>query len=266
MFPVGARVLRVIIPDTHGAKIDARASRAFLDDLKYIDPQEIVGLGDHTDADGIFSLHAPNSLRDRAYNYADDIAAANRFWDEVQKRAKRAAVHVLEGNHDSHVERWAVRALGDTRFATEFTMRFAPHIECRFKERGFHFYRMHDRHMGIAVPGTIKLGKCFFTHGSRAGKYATSAMLDDFGACVVHGHTHRAQAFMRRTVHAGEIGAWCPGTLSELQPTYLHTAVSTWTHGYALQAVAKSGRFVHINVPIAAGESLLRPLVKLMRP
>ena len=39
-----------------------------------------------------------------------------------------------------------------------------------------------------------------------------------------------------------------------------HTAPSSWSHGSGLQFVAQSGNFMHLNVPIAKGISLLGSL------
>jgi hypothetical protein len=51
--------------------------------------------------------------------------------------------------------------------------------------------------------------------------------------------------------------AWCPGTLAKLQPLYMHTSPTSWSHGYGLQFVSSSGVFMHLNVPIHKGKSLL---------
>jgi hypothetical protein len=53
------------------------------------------------------------------------------------------------------------------------------------------------------------------------------------------------------------IGAWCPGTLAKLQPLYRHTAPTSWSHGYAVQFINERGNFLHINVPIIQGRSIL---------
>ena len=42
------------------------------------------------------------------------------------------------------------------------------------------------------------------------------------------------------------------------RPLYKHTEPTSWSHGYAVQFVSpKSGRFLHVNVPIHKGESML---------
>jgi predicted phosphodiesterase len=254
-------LLRVIVPDSHGSYIDTRARDSFLSDLKWLNPREIVMLGDHVDVSGVFSSHPRNYVEELRYSYEDDIAAAAKFLDAIQRNAPSAAIHYMEGNHEQHAERWCARMFTHAKDARAVASGLDPASKLELKRRGIAYYRSDTRYMGIAVPGTIKLGKCLFTHGSCAGKHATSAHLDRFGTNVVHGHTHRAQSVVRRTVHAGEIGAHCPGTLAELQPLYLHTGLSDWSHGYAVQFVERNGTFLHINVPIVKGASMLRPLI-----
>lgn len=255
-------MIRVIVPDSHGSYIDVDASRAFLDDLKMLDPQEIVMLGDHVDVGGLFSSHPNNYVTDMDYSYEDDCAAANDFLDAIQARAPRARIDYLEGNHEAHCERWIARTYKSPKDAKVALEDMAPWLKLRLKARGIRYHRCADFHDGLAVPGVIKRGKCYFTHGFKASKFATAAHLDAIGGCVVHGHTHRAQSHLRRNVQSGEIGAWCPGTLARLQPTYMHTSVTDWTHGYAIQAVDKDGSFMTILVPIVRGKSKMKLLLK----
>jgi UDP-2,3-diacylglucosamine pyrophosphatase LpxH len=255
-------MLRVVVPDSHGSMIDPRAKGAFLRDLKRLDPEELVFLGDHVDAGGLFSKHAPKSRNDLEYSYLEDIAAANEFLDEIQVAAPNVkSTHYLLGNHEWHVERWAVECIANKKDAELVVDALSPVKLLRLKDRGFRVYEHLEKYMGLAIPNTIKLGRCYFTHGIKASKHATAAHVEAFGACVVHGHTHRAQEHRTKTITSESISGWCPGTLALLQPTYLHTAPSAWTHGYGLQFVnKKSGRFLHINVPIVGGESRLLPL------
>jgi UDP-2,3-diacylglucosamine pyrophosphatase LpxH len=259
-------LIRVIIPDSHGSEIDTAAAGAFLSDLKRLDPDEIVALGDHSDCSGWLSKHKRVAREDMEYSYAADIAATNEFWDAVEAAAPRSRVHVLEGNHDYHVERWAVQTLENKADAELVLGALAPSTLLRYRQRGWKFYRMFDKHDGLSIPGTIRLGECYFTHGISASKYATARHVETFGANVVHGHTHRAQEHRTKTIRSEAIGGWCPGTLAKLQPTYLHTSPSSWSHGYGAQFFSKrSGRFIHINVPIVNGVSLLGPLLDRMK-
>jgi hypothetical protein len=249
--------VRVIVPDLHGAHQDPTAVRAFLSDLRSLDPREIVYLGDLLDCGGTFSTHQRNYTSEATEAYVDDGRAANRFLDSVLQRAPRAVHYAIEGNHEAHVERWASREFASARDAELVVERLGPEAMLSLRDRGIRYFTRSKHYMGLSIPGAIRLGKCFFVHGVSHSKHAASVHLERFGASVVFGHVHRSLAVVERTVTSDGYGAWSPGTLAKLQPLYKHTTPTSWTHGYAAQFVAKSGRFLHVNVPIVRGESLL---------
>ncbi len=252
--------VRVAVPDSHGEHVDIPARDAFLADLKALDPQEVVLLGDHLDCGGTFNTHQKTYTHEMTESYEDDVKATNRFLDLMQKRAPRARFYYLEGNHEVHVERFAARTFLSHKDAVGFLNVYGPQAALKLKQRGISYFLRSEQYMGLAIPGTIRLGKCFFVHGIAASKNATATHLARFGANVVHGHTHRAQSCNERTVTSAGFGAWCPGTLAKLQPLYAHTSPTSWTHGYHVQFVAPSGVFLPINVPIHKGKSLLHAL------
>jgi predicted phosphodiesterase len=242
---------RIIIPDSHGAHIDWPAAEAFLADAKAVDPDEIVLLGDHLDAGGTFNSHQRTYTNEFTESYEEDCIQANLFLDRLQAACPKAKeIHYLEGNHEQHVERWAARNFQSHRDADMFLERMGPAAALRLKDRGIHYYRRSVFYQGLAIPGCIQLGKCFFVHGISHAKHADAVHLQRFGASVVFGHIHRSMGRIERTVTSGGHGAWCPGTLAKLQPLYKHTAPSDWSHGYAVQEVLASGQFHHTNVPI----------------
>jgi predicted phosphodiesterase len=243
---------RVIIPDSHGNHIDLRAEAVFLDDLKALDPDEIVMIGDHLDCGGTFNGHQLNYTTEMEESYEDDVNACNSFIDAIQKRAPRARIHYIEGNHEAHVARWAARNSRNKRDADFFADRLGPVKALGLKDRGITYYKTEETYQGLTVPGTIKLGKCFFTHGISHSKAADAVHLKRFGASVVFGHVHRSMSVVERTVTSEGHGAWCPGTLAKLQPLYRHTSPTDWTHGYGVQFFNPSGLFTHLNVPIFA--------------
>ena len=100
---------RIIMPDSHGCYADAPAMKAFMRDVKLLDPDEVVMLGDHVDCNGFLSTHGlPGALADCDYTYEEDIRAANKHLDALQRCAPRARIHYIEGNHEHRVERWAI--------------------------------------------------------------------------------------------------------------------------------------------------------------
>ena len=252
----------VYAPDSHGQHIDIPAAKAFLKDVKSLSPNGIVGLGDQTDCGGIFSTHQRSFTNEMTESYEDDVAATNKFLDGWSAAAPDAWLKILEGNHEQHVERWASRTFPSHKDAVGMLERYGIEKVLDLKERGIQYYKRSEFYQGISIPGTIKIGKCFVVHGICANKYATAAHLARFGDNVVHGHTHRAQSFLGRTVSKDCIGAWCPGTLAKQQPLYMHTNPTDWTHGYGVQFIQPSGAFMHINVPIYKGVSMLHSVAK----
>lgn len=262
-------MIRLIVPDSHGDKIDKRAKAAFLQDVAFLKPREVVFLGDHVDAGSLFDGHQPNARDDIESSYEEDVTAANDFLTEIQERCSpRCQYWYIEGNHEHHIERWAVRNVPRKRDVDDFIRHFAPHHRLQLKERGMQFIGRFQRHSGLSAYNTLRLGKCLFTHGYSASKHATAAHLVRAGMNIVHGHTHRAQSYVMRSVAGGMMAAFCPGTLSILQPTYAHTSsgVTDWSHGYAIQFVAKTGTFLHVNVPITRHGSMLKSATALLKP
>lgn len=249
--------VRVIIPDSHGEHIDRRAALACIADVKRLAPDEVVLLGDHLDCGGVFSTHQRSFTNEMTESYEDDIAGANWFFDKLQKAAPGASWHYLEGNHEQHIERWASRTFPSHKDAVGMLERYGVEKVLKLKDRGVRYYKRSTQYMGISIQGAIRLGRCFFVHGICANKYATAVHLSKFGDNVVHGHTHRTQSFLGRTVTKSCIGAWCPGTLAKQQPLYMHTNPTDWTHGYGVQFIQPSGTFMHVNVPILSGTSFL---------
>jgi predicted phosphodiesterase len=255
---------RVIIPDTHGSAIDTAAAAAFLADLKGLDPEEIVMLGDHVDCGGFLAQHHTlGYVAQTEYSYCDDLAATNQLLDLIQDAAPRARIHYIEGNHERRVETWCVtQTLRHQKDCEMLRKAFAPEYQLHLAERGITYYRQATSYMGLRIPGAIQLGKCFFWHGVSTAKHAASVNLHQFSGNVVYGHTHREDSSSRRPVNIGDIRAWNPGCLCQLQPLWCHTRPTDWNHGYGVQSVLPSGEFLHINVPIIEGRSLLMPIWK----
>lgn len=259
--------VRAIIPDTHGCFVDPTALGAMLSDLQLLAPKEIVLLGDHLDCGGFLAQHHTlGYVAEADYTFEDDVDAANDMLDKVQSICPNADMHYLEGNHEQRIEKWCVtQALRNKQDAAKLLGVFGTETQLHLKQRKIAFYKQGQFYHGCRIPSTIKLGKCYFTHGSRVGRNATQAMLGDYAACVVFGHVHKIQSASSRTVEGGEIGAWTPGCLCRLQPLWRHTSITDWSHGYGVQLVRPDGDFLHITVPIIEGKSYLLNLTSMIK-
>lgn len=254
--------IRVIIADNHGSVMDAPACAAVVADLKHLRPHEIVHLGDGVDCGGFLAQHhVMGFVAETEYSYTDDIANANRFLDDVQNAAGAAEFDYIEGNHERRVETWCVtQTLRHQKDCETLRKALAPEYMLQLKKRGIRYIRQSE-HYGCRTPGTIRKGKCFFWHGSSTAKHAATVNLGQIGGNVVFGHTHRQQGESAAPVAQGEIGAWNPGCLCRQQPLWQHTRPTNWTTGYAVQIISRAGHFLHINIRIVDGVSLLRPLL-----
>ena len=258
---------RVVIPDVHGCKANAGAVSAFLSDLEQVNPTQIVLLGDLLDCGGFLALHHTMSYgEETTYTYEDDISASMQFLDEVQKRAPRAEIHYIEGNHERRIETWCTTkalSMGSPKPELEcekLRELYAPEVVLDLDRRKINHYRNGKYYHGLPIPCTIKLGRMHFTHGISTAQNCAAVHVSKFNGNVCYGHSHRADSAIIRTVSQGVIGAWNPGTLSELQPLWRHTSPTNWSHGWGLQLIANNEDFMHINVPIYDGRSLLQNL------
>lgn len=254
--------VRVIASDTHGAHIDTDAAAAFLADLEELKPAEIVLLGDHLDCGGwLAQHHVLGFVPETAVTFEDDVAQANNFLDEIQKRTT-ARTWYLEGNHEHRIVKQIIKmSMGSTR-DTEFMLRlWGCKTVLGLGQRKIEFVRRDELQEGLRIRGAIKLGKCCFTHGTNTGQAATRKTLQQFKTNVCHGHTHRLESATTQSHEEQTLGAWCFGCLCKMQPLYYDTRVTDWSHGYGIQFVEPSGDFTTWVVPIIDGKSRLRMLL-----
>jgi predicted phosphodiesterase len=253
----------VVFPDVHGSSADPQAVAAFLGDVKALQPDMVVGLGDLVDCGGFLAQHhVLGFVAETAYTYEDDLKAAGAFLDAVRDAAPNAELRAIEGNHDARPERWAVTAALRQKVTAEWLrQRVAPDEVLCFKDRGIQYYRRAVTYDNAPVQGMFRIGKLGFAHGLLNGNSDPGSVLNRFGHSMVYGHTHQ-MASKVRPWNGSAIGAWNIGTLAKLQPLYAHSSPTLWTHGYGVFVFSKTGNFQAIPVTIVNGVSLL-PELKL---
>jgi len=77
------------------------------------------------------------------------------------------------------------------------------------------------------------------------------------GKVFVAGNTHVEDTATTVLPGVGLVKAFNPGCLCQRQPLWRHSNPTGWSHGYAVQFVSKSDEFLHINIPIWSGRSLV---------
>ena len=260
--------VRLLVPDLHGSSMDPEVVPVMLNDLDRIEVDEIVLGGDILECGGFLAQHFTlGFVAQTEYTYENDIAATNQFLDTLlEKCPKVQAVHYLEGNHEQRVEKWAVtQALRNGRDAQFLLDQIGPRKVLDLERRGVKYYSQAECYDGVSIPGTVRLGQCYFTHGISACKHAAALHAERLGGNVVYFHKHKLDAWETHTVSAGQIGAWCPGCLCLKQRMWHHTRPSTWTSGYGLQIVSRSGLFQPLNIRIIDGQSMLAQFTRSVK-
>ena len=104
--------VRMFLPDTHGHSVDPPALKAFLTDLEYLNPREIIMMGDHLDCGGFLAQHHTlGFIAETENTFESDVMAANELLDAVQGLCPKADIKYLEGNHEERIEKWIVNAV-----------------------------------------------------------------------------------------------------------------------------------------------------------
>jgi len=258
---------RVSFGDVHGMLMDRRAVRALLDDLKQIDPDEIVILGDLLECGGFLAQHQPiGFVANCDYSYQEDVKAANWVLDQVQKAAPRAAIHYIEGNHEDRVERWIIDEVsGKKRDAAFLLSVIGPKTLLYLEERGIRFYGRHGIHGKGLQRGWIELDKMHFTHSLTYSKNAARDAALLTAGDVTYGCTHRRDAATVVFAAVGQVMAYNPGCLSSMVPIYMHSHPSGWSQGYQIEYVGAKGNSQVVQVPICGGRSALSVLTDSMK-
>lgn len=257
--------VRVAFGDTHGSSIDKAAWAAFIADIQILNPREVVHLGDIVECGGwLAAHHTTNYVAQTDYTYADDIIAANVMTDQLQSACPKADIHYIEGNHDARIATWCITMAQKKRADVNFLIdKLGPRSLLNIDSRGIKWWSRGDVHKGSVVGGTLKLGKCFFTHPQSSSKHHAATTAAKFGHNVVYGHTHRADFYPGGDIEGREWAAWSPGCLCKLRKYWHHTEPFKHNHGYHVQLVKSDGTFLGINVPIINGKSYLSGLLKI---
>lgn len=255
--------VRVSFGDVHGMMMDRAAVTAMLGDIKRLDPDEVVIGGDLLECGGWLAKHQPiGFIASCDYTYQEDVNAANELLDQVREAAPSAEIHYLEGNHEDRVERWIVdQVMASKRDAAFLHSLASPMALLRLQERGIKYYRRTEIY-GTGLPrGWIVLGKMHFTHSLAYSKNAARDAVLKTAGNVTYFCTHREDTASIVFPTVGLVKAFNPGCLCQMQPVWRHSDPTTWSQGYAVDYIAKSGNFQRVHVPIWRGESLATAMV-----
>ncbi len=220
----------VVLPGIHCCEHDQKALDCALRAVKRIKPDEVVLLGDVIDG-GVFSSHPAKGFEqnDMAHDYIEsEVNPTLKLLKYLEKYTRH--IVYLEGNHEQRVERWA---LGQGGLGLYLYRSVSPRKIFSKGRKNFTWipYRAKDIQSHYAITPDL-----WAIHGWSFSKHAASTHMNIArSVSIVHGHTHRMQAYASRDPATGRIiKAWSPGCLSKLQPLYKLESPTEWNHGFSI--------------------------------
>jgi predicted phosphodiesterase len=228
--------LVVVLPDLHLPVHDRSALRIVLKAIEHLKPQRLVILGDWLDA--AFASAHPASSREEAEGggyIQNEIEPCRRLLEEFEDHCKE--IVYLEGNHEFRVERLITRDKGAWLAIPELVLpKNLLSMNRKNKFTWIPYQHNATRDAAYQLPHYKVAEGLIAVHGWSTSKYSASKHLDLVqGWSIVYGHTHRAQSEARRHPMTGRmIKGWSPGCLAQLQPMWMHSSPTTWTHGFSL--------------------------------
>lgn len=231
------RLKRVLsIPDLHLPFQDKKSVSLVLDVASQFKADEVILLGDVFDNYSI-SRYEKDPTRDFKL-YIEELSEAKEYFHEILSKLKSKKIVFLFGNHDaSRLERYV--ALNSPKLAglldPKQVFGIPERVLCLPYKQKSHY----------------KIGKCIFTHGSRAGEHPTAAMVKRYGCSVIHGHTHKLQEHHISNINGQDFVGLSPGWLGDERHAaeYIHD-VSNWSQGFCLTYHKANGDFYHSLVHI----------------
>lgn len=227
---VGLAISDDHVPDDH--KGFTRAKQKFVHDAR-VDGVLIVG--DHGEwASG--SRHVPPAMRPA---YADEAVEVRQNLRDYRRALRRGGTMTwVEGNHDNAVLRMLSESASS--MVKGFWDRFAAELD---------FERLGVEWVPEAKPW--RMGNLLALHGHQefprgAPKHHAMKMADLYGApgfCVIYGHTHRPQTFIRpwKDEVGGNAFVCGMGCGKNLNPAWLKGSNSGWEMGCSVFRVWDNG-------------------------
>jgi UDP-2,3-diacylglucosamine pyrophosphatase LpxH len=190
-------------------------------------PEAIHILGDCCDMHSISTFDKDPMRR---LNLQDELDCVRDLLTEIRDAAPRARIIYSEGNHEYRLRKYLrseAKALAGLRALTLDKLLDFKSLRIKFQPQ--------DR--------PYRIGHLLFTHGqyvSRWSGMSAKRHYEQYGCCVIHGHTHRLGAFYHTDVMATK-GSWEVGCLSTLNPDYV--TAPDWQNGFAVVNHSRNGCF-----------------------
>lgn len=236
------------LPDVHAPYHHAAAWACVLDVAERYRPDGCVQLGDFGSWDSVSRYkHDPRLV----LPLEEEVAGCNVALDQLGRALKRGGCArenrwILEGNHELRIDSYMLERAPEARFAVDW--RDMLHL---------------DRRGWKAVPykESLLLGEARISHDfGRAGVNAARQSLQDVGANVVFGHTHRLQVMYQGQQsgkrHVGATLGWL-GDPEFIGYRHRDLVRRDSQLGFGVLQFTASGEFWLQAVPIVGGRCVI---------
>ncbi|HBT77054.1 MAG TPA: hypothetical protein DEB39_09040 [Planctomycetaceae bacterium] len=210
--------MSICISDLHLPSHNVKAVKMVVDFIREQKPGRIHVLGDAID---MWTLSRFDKDPARRLNLQEELDAVRDWLRELRDAAPHSQIIYSEGNHEYRLRKYLMseaKALAGLRALSLDQLLDFQKLRIRFQTQ--------DR--------PYRIGHLLFTHGqfvSRWSGMSAKRHFEQFGCCVIHGHTHRLGAFYHTDINDC-YGAWEVGCLSTLNPDYV--TAPDWQNGFAV--------------------------------
>lgn len=234
----------VIEPDRHFPYHDPRFSNVVLETISIIRPDGYINLGDLGDFPQI-STHDkdPREMR----RVEEDIEDINAYLDDIEgTMPKHSVVHLLEGNHEYRMMRYAMRQAKDV-------IGLLPSWA-----QNYHFTERNRRgrcrwfHHAYPKWQSLRLGNTLIHHGKYFDKHTAASNLGRYrNTNFIQGHTHRVQ-------YATNGDTWS-ATLGHGQMPGMHHEPTPGEHDQAIGILTVTARREDLEIyRVVNGQAVVR--------
>lgn len=175
----------VIVPDIHVPFHDRKFIKLVTKIIKHIDPDGLIQLGDAIDAFQISTYSKDPSRRNLLAEDIDDYKLILNEWARELKQ--NAAIHLLEGNHESRLSRYIAGHCRDLHgLVPDWPTLLGIQIRNQVGKHKWHFHPYNKWN-------SCKIGDCVLMHGFYFNQHVAATCLQKYRTNVIFGHTHRMQ-------------------------------------------------------------------------
>lgn len=206
-----------------------------------VEPNQIDLLGDVIDLQCLSLKHTELPKDERARLFTFQVEQTRTFLQIMRGEFPQADIRFYEGNHEERLDRY-LRLHAKALYGAEgTTLQEQLHLD----ELDIRWHPLRE---------LVRFGKFHLTHGDlirQHSGYTARAMLDKYGVCLMHGHSHRGGAFYR-TAGTKTIAAWENFCTCRLDQPYVR-GCANWQQGFSVVYNDLKHHFHVQQVPVVGG-------------